>query len=153
MGHSPGQAALAIMCSLGDYQDTHPGGEAFGPGLIYAIPPLPNGRESFCPDGSYHFGPWPENRMSWVEGAPMFAVEVRVSEDYETDTEPARAAKRADYFAAGTQVVWDVDVLAEAVTKYRAADPTTPIIFRTGDTADAEPAVRGWRLKVDDLFA
>ena len=69
------------------------------------------------------------------------------------DTGPARAAKRADYFAAGTQVVWDVDTREERVFCYRAADPLTPVEFRRGDTADAEPALPGWRLKVDDIFA
>jgi Uma2 family endonuclease len=61
--------------------------------------------------------------------------------------------KRKDYFFAGTQVVWDVDPKAETVTVYRLADPLTPVVFRRGDTADAEPAVPGWRLKVDDIFA
>jgi hypothetical protein len=35
------------------------------------------------------------------------------------------AAKRADYFAAGTLVVWDVDVLREQVVRvYRAVFPS-----------------------------
>jgi Uma2 family endonuclease len=63
------------------------------------------------------------------------------------------AAKRADYFACGTQVVWDVDLLSEDVIKsYKASDPTHPVIFRRGDIADAEPAVPGWRMAVNDLF-
>ena len=34
------------------------------------------------------------------------------------------AAKRAEYFAAGTLVVWDVDLLSENVVRvYRANDP------------------------------
>ena len=41
----------------------------------------------------------------------MFAVEVRSENDYGPEAELALARKRADYFAAGTQVVWDVDVL------------------------------------------
>ena len=63
------------------------------------------------------------------------------------------AEKRADYFAAGTQVVWDVDLLAEdVVRKYSASDPEHPIVFRRGEVADAEPAVPGWIMRVDDLF-
>ena len=54
---------------------------------------------------------------------------------------------------AGTLVVWDVDPLAESVTAYTAASPLAPTVFRRGDTADAEPAVPGWRLPVDALFA
>src|SRR5215471_13914126 len=59
--------------------------------------------------------------------------------------ERAMAAKRADYFACGTLVVWDVDLLSEDVIKsYKASDPEHPVIFHRGDMADAEPAVPGW---------
>ena len=63
------------------------------------------------------------------------------------------AAKRRDYIAAATQVVWDVDVLkSEAVRVYRAADPDTPAVNRRGDIAEAEPAVPGWTMPVESLF-
>ena len=63
------------------------------------------------------------------------------------------AAKRADYFAAGTLVVWDVDPQAEVVHVYRTSDPEKPVTYHRGETAEAEPAVAGWRLAVDELFA
>ena len=63
------------------------------------------------------------------------------------------ARKRSDYFAAGTLVVWDVDLLSEEVVKvYRASDPEKPTIYRRGDIAEADPAVPGWTMPVDDLF-
>ena len=63
------------------------------------------------------------------------------------------ARKRADYFAAGTKVVWDVDLLSDdAVQVYRATDPANPTVYRRGDTAEAEPAVPGWRMSVDERF-
>lgn len=63
------------------------------------------------------------------------------------------AAKRADYFAAGTLVVWDVDVLeAQTVAVYRAAAPATPAVYRRGELAEAEPALPGWTMAVNDLF-
>jgi hypothetical protein len=49
--------------------------------------------------------------------------------------------------------VWDVDPEAETITSYTADAPDAPTFFRRGDTADAEPAVPGWRLSVDALFA
>ena len=50
-------------------------------------------------------------------------------------------------------MVWDVDLLSEDVIKsYRASDPEHPMIFRRGDIADAEPAVPGWRMAVDEVF-
>lgn len=64
------------------------------------------------------------------------------------------AAKRADYFAAGTLVVWDVDLLSEDVVwVYRASNPDNPTIYRCGEIAEADPAVSGWTMLVDDLFA
>jgi Uma2 family endonuclease len=62
-------------------------------------------------------------------------------------------AKRADYFAAGTLVVWDVDPLAECIHVYRLSDPTTPTTYVRGQVAEAEPAVPGWRVAVDWIFA
>jgi hypothetical protein len=48
---------------------------------------------------------------------------------------------------------WDVDLLrADVVQVYRASDPDHPTIYRRGDIAEAEPAVPGWRMAVDDLF-
>jgi Uma2 family endonuclease len=63
------------------------------------------------------------------------------------------AAKRADYFGAGTQVVWDVDVLrGEFIQTFRATDPENPTLFRRGEIADAEPALAGFRMPVDEIF-
>jgi Uma2 family endonuclease len=72
---------------------------------------------------------------------------------YGDAAEAAIAAKRADYFAAGTLVVWDVDPIAECVHVYRAADPIVAATYGRGQVAEAEPAVPGWRVAVDTLFA
>jgi hypothetical protein len=46
-----------------------------------------------------------------------------------------------------------VDLQSEDVVKsYKASDPDNPVIFRRGEIADAEPAVPGWRMAVDELF-
>jgi Uma2 family endonuclease len=92
--------------------------------------------------------------MRFLEGAPIFAVEVRSEHDYGPRAEREMAAKRADYFACSTQVVWDVDLQSEdMIRSYKTSDPENPVIFRRGEIADAEPAVPGWRMPVDDLFA
>ena len=42
---------------------------------------------------------------------------------------------------------------SETVVKsYKATDPENPVIYRRGEIADAEPAVPGWRMAVDELF-
>jgi Uma2 family endonuclease len=108
-------------------------------------------RDSFSPDAALYVGPDPG--MRFFEGAPRFAVEVRSEGDYGAAAEQAMARKRADYFAAGTVVVWDVDLLSDDVVRvYRATEPDRPTIYRRGEEAEAEPAVPGWRMPFDALF-
>ena len=86
----------------------------------------------------------------------FFTVEVRSEGDYGPSSEEKMEAKRADYFAAGTQVVWDVDLLNNEVVirKFVAPDsPNSAVVFGRGQVADAEPAVPGWTMPVDELFA
>jgi Uma2 family endonuclease len=91
--------------------------------------------------------------MRFLEGAPVFAVEVRSEHDYGPAAEQAMAAKRTDYFACETLVVWDMDFLSEDVIRvYRASDPDHPSIYRRGEIAEAEPAVPGWQMPLHDLF-
>jgi Uma2 family endonuclease len=143
-----------IFLSLHEYATRTGIGEAFTDSLGYAIrPPMPNGRESFSPDASYHAGPFPADEWLFIDGAPTFAVEVRSPDDYGPVAERQMAEKRADYFAAGSGVVWDVDPDAATIGVYRAAEPTRRILFCRGDVADAEPAVPGWQMSVDDVFA
>jgi Uma2 family endonuclease len=91
--------------------------------------------------------------MKFLSGAPAFAVEVRSENDYGPAAERGRAEKRRDYFDAGTLVVWDVDLLGDEVIRvYLFTDPETPTIYKRSDIAEAEPAVPGWSMPVDDLF-
>src|SRR6185437_13271859 len=152
-GHRPNRIASRIFRSLDDYAQAQGVGEAYTDNMGYAIPELPSGREAFNPDASYYNGTLPANLMRFVEGPPTFAVEVRSENDYGNAAEAEMAAKRDDYFAAGTLVVWDVDPVAETIACYRRVTPTQPTIYRPGDTADAEPAVAGWRIDAGMVFA
>lgn len=152
-GHAPSQVAFEIAMSLHAYARRVGVGVAYPDGIGFALdPPLPNGRQSFSPDASYYDGPLPANRMRFIEGAPTLAVEVRSEGDYGNAAEAEIAAKRLDYFEAGTLVVWDVDPLAQTISIYRAQAPDQPTVYTRGHVAEAEPAVPGWRLPVDDLF-
>ncbi len=152
-GDLPSDVANEIYVSLRTYAKTTGLGVAKADGVGYTVPELPSGRESFSPDASFYVGPRPANRMRFIEGPPTLAVEVRSENDYGPGAETEMAAKRVDYFAAGTLVVWDVDPEAETVAVYRAANPTQPILYRRGDTAEAELAVPGWRMAVAEMFA
>jgi Uma2 family endonuclease len=147
-GGVPGRAAGRIYRGLDDYERAHGAGYAF-PDNVGFIVKLQN-RRSFSPDAAFYRGELKGGKF--LDGAPVFAVEVRSEDDYGPAAELQMAAKRADYFAAGTLVVWDVDVLREKVIRvYRRTDPATSTFYQEGDFAEAEPALPGWRFAVDDL--
>ena len=92
--------------------------------------------------------------MDFLPDAPAFAAEVRRKGDYGPKAERETREKIQDYFAAGTLVVWDVDARGTDVVRvYRATEPDVPTIYRRGDIAEAEPAVPGWTMPVEELFA
>lgn len=148
-GYEPGRAGLNISFSLKNYERATRLGVVVPDNVAFKVN-LPN-RKSFSPDASFHTGE--KTGMKFLEGAPIFAVEVRSENDYGETAEKAITKKRTDYFAAGTEVVWDVDLLSEEIIKaYHRDNPNTPRIFRRGELADAEPALPGWKMPVDELF-
>ena len=149
-GGKPGLAAKRILLALALYEEST-NGIAFGDNIGFLCD-LPD-RKSFSPDAAFYIGPEPE--MGFLPVPPVFAVEVRSENDYGLKAERAMRDKRADYFAAGTLVVWDVDLDGdtEVIAKYVSTDPHNPQFFGKGDEADAEPGVAGWKMKVEGLFA
>ena len=148
-GDAPNYAAGEIFASLRQYSRRRKYGRAVTDNAGFRVN-LP-GRTSFSPDAAFYTGP---NRgMRFFDGAPGFAAEIRSENDYGQDADDRIADKQADYFAAGTLVVWDVDLLGPDVVKvYRASDPNNPTIYRRGELAEAEPAVPGWKIPVNELF-
>ena len=151
-GRKPNRVAGRIYRSLDEYAERTGRGEAYTDNMGFTVPTLPSGRESFSPDASYYSGPFGPNDMRFVNGPPTFAVEVRSENDYGAAADREYAEKRRDYFQAGAVVVWDVDPIAETITCYRPGG-AQPVTFRRGDVADAEPAVPGWRINADEVFA
>ena len=147
-GGLPGFAASAIVFSLFAYARERKTGYAVGDNVGFIVD-LPH-RQSFSPDAAFFVGPL---TMKFIEGPPQFAVEVRSEGDYGAAAEKELLEKRADYFAAGTLVVWDVDLVHDDVVRvYRSQQPSEPTVYRLGDMAEAEPAVPGWRMAVSELF-
>jgi len=151
-GFLPSHIVGEIFARLREYAKRTGRGIACTDNLGFAVMRLNSGRQSFSPDAAYYAGRLPSNRMRFIQGAPTFAVEVRSEGDHGESAEREIVAKRADYFEAGTLVVWDVDPEAEIVRRYRADSPDRPTEFRRGDIADAEPAVPEWRIAVDEVF-
>ena len=147
-GGLPNYAAREITLSLREHEKRVKRGYAVGDNAAFVVD-LPH-RKSFSPDAGFYIG---EITMKFFEGAPVFAVAVRSEGDYGPRAEKALAKKRADYFAAGTLVVWDVDLLGVNVVKvYRSSNPDKPALYGRGEAAEAEPAVPGWTMAVDSLF-
>lgn len=148
-GALPGYAGDEIFTSLRSYSKRTKFGRAFSDSKAFVVD-LPH-RKSFCPDAGFYVGP--DSGMKFYQGAPVFAVEVRSENDYGRYADRKMAQKRDDYFAARTLVVWDVDLLGDDVVRvYRSTNPEIPVIYRRGELAEAEPAVPGWTMPVDDLF-
>jgi len=148
-GDLPNRAAGGVYVSLRQYESVLGTGRAYTDNAALNVS-LPN-RESFSPDAAFYTGK--PSGMKFLEGAPDFAVEVRSENSYGPEAERRVAEKRRDYFAAGTLVVWDVDLLSgDRIKVYRASDPENPTTYRAGEIAEAEPAVPGWRFPVNDLF-
>jgi len=148
-GRKPSRVSGRIFRKLAEYPEATGKGEAFPDNAGFAVPELSSGRESFSPDTSFYAGGPQEDPMRFIPGAPVFAVEVRS----ENADEAEMADKRADYFEAGTKVVWDVDTEGEVIHKYLHSDPNKPVTFSRSQTADAEPAVPGWKVDVDWIFS
>lgn len=148
-GGIPGRSGGEVYVSLRDYEQRTGRGYAF-PDNVGFLVDLPN-RESFSPEAAFHEGSLQGGRF--MDGAPVFAAEVRSENDYGNAAEREMEEKRADYFAAGALVVWDVDVLRERrVRVYRADDRDRPTVYGPGDVAEAEPALPGWTMPVDDIL-
>jgi Uma2 family endonuclease len=153
-GRKPTYAAFEIAVSLRLYIRAQGLSGIAVPDNAGFVVNLPS-RRSFSPDAAYYVGS--NSGMKFFEGAPQFAAEIRSEGDYGTTAEQEMRDKRADYFAAGTLVVWDVDLLTDSdepvVKKYSTPDADTPSeTFTRNQIANAEPAVPGWTMLVNDLF-
>ena len=148
-GQKPSRAAFKISLRLYEYELSTGGGMAVSDNAGFKVN-LPN-RKSFSPDAACYVGE--DTGMKFFEGAPVFAAEVRSENDYGAKAEREIKEKISDYFAAGTAVVWDVDLLGDDVIRaYRPDSRDQVRIYRRGEIATAEPALPGWAMAVDDLF-
>ncbi len=148
-GAAPNFAAGEIFASLREYARRTGQGRAVTDNAAFRVD-LAH-RQSLSPDAAFHTGP--VRGMKFFDRAPTFAAEVRSENDYGPAAEEKIRAKIRDYFDAGTRVVWDVDLLGEEVVKvYRDGDLERPAVYRLGEVAEAEPAVPGWSMAVDELM-
>ena len=144
-----GRQKMKILRSLERYVSETGIGEACTGGMGFVLPePLPSGRQSFCPDLSYLAEQPRLHESGFVLGVPTFAVEF-ISRYGPVDYDWRQ--RIADYFAAGTSVVWEVRGW-DAYIECHRRDSRKIQPFNCGDIADAEPAVPGWRFRVNELI-
>jgi len=145
-----GTAIDNLKANLYEYSKHGKKGYPLGSTVAYIVD-LPH-RKAFCPDLA--FCTEGDFSMEFPVGAPIFAAEFRDPDNYGPAAERKILDKIRDYFDAGTQVIWDADVLQKGVVRvYRATDPDRPTIYRKGEIAEAEPALPGWSIPVDSLFS
>ena len=85
-GDAPNRAAGAIYISLRQYERSVGGGRAYADNAGFVVN-LPH-RTSFSPDAAFYTGK--PAGMRFLEGAPVFAVEVRSEGDYDRPAWGAR---------------------------------------------------------------
>lgn len=85
-------------------------------------------------------------RRGYWPGAPDLAVEVLSPDDSACEVEE----KVADYFEAGTRMVWVVNPRRRTVTVYRS--PQTSTILSATDELDGQEVVPGFRCRIADIF-
>ncbi|MFM7316363.1 MAG: Uma2 family endonuclease, partial [bacterium] len=150
-GDFHGSIAGFIYVSLRQYSLLTCLGRAFPDNTAFLCH-LPN-RQSFAPDVSFYLQGQPRAGRKFLPEPPVFAVEIRSEHDYGPRAEKAMAEKRADYFAAGTLAVWDVDPDGPAIVRlYLHTQPDHAIAFQKNDIAHAEPVLPGWQLPVNDIL-
>jgi len=83
----------------------------------------------------------------YFPGGPDLAVEVL------SPSNRASTMKRkiAQYFAAGTRLIWVVDPKAKMITVHAPA--REPVTLREGDALDGEDVLPGFRYSIAQLFA
>ena len=89
----------------------------------------------------------PNNRILLLV-CPELVIESRSPSNWRKQ----EARKRAQYFANGTELVWDVDEANAVIYVYRAGAPTRPMRYGKADEIECA-LLPGWRRRVADIFA
>ncbi|MGL4424306.1 MAG: Uma2 family endonuclease [Gemmataceae bacterium] len=122
-------------------------GTLFGPdGFIR----LPSGLRRAPDVAFYSWEQFPGKKIP-ATPVPRLTPDLAVEVLSYSNTPQEMAIKRADYFEAGTQLVWEVDPAARTVTVYQPnMEPQT---LAEADTLFGEPLLPGFALPVQVIFA
>ncbi len=94
----------------------------------------------------------PQNRRpeeAYPHVAPDLAVEVLSP----SNTPAEMAQKRAEFFASGTRLIWEIDPESRTARVYDAASPEVVQELPTVGTLDGSPVLPGFAIPLPDLWA
>ncbi|MFO0810562.1 MAG: Uma2 family endonuclease [Gemmataceae bacterium] len=90
---------------------------------------------------------WREREPAVMQTAPALAIEVLSP----SNTRAEMAQKRREYFASGSQLVWEIDPRRKTAAVYTS--PTKKTTLTEGETLDGGDVIPGFTLPLAELFA
>ena len=85
-------------------------------------------------------------------GYPTVSPDLVVEVLFPSNTAGEMRQKRANFFAAGTVRIWQIDPIAETAEMFDPADPDAAVPVPADGTLDAGPALPGFAVRLADLF-
>jgi Uma2 family endonuclease len=147
MGYFESRLAIILAHLIENFLEEHDLGIVLGADATLGLAP----RLVRLPDVSFiSWRRFPERKLPQVQilqEPPDLAVEILSP----TNTRKEMARKRREYFAAGTQLVWEVDPLDRVVRVY--GSPEDYVEFTEEQTLDVAKVLPGFKLKIKDWFA
>jgi Uma2 family endonuclease len=146
MGFFESRLAVILAYFIETYLETNPIGACFGEAAPTRLEPgqirMPD--VFFIRWDRLEQGTLPQGQI--LDYAPDFAVEVLSP----SNTRKEMARKRADYFNAGCQLVWEVHPEKRCVEVFTSADQSTWV--EEAGMLTGDPVLPGFRLLVKDWF-
>jgi Uma2 family endonuclease len=147
MGFRESLIGIAIARALGDWVELHHLGVVVGAdGMMKLVP----GQVRMADVAFISRERLPKGRVP-KDAVPLLVPDLAVEVLSEGNTPREMARKREEYFAAGTQLVWIVDIQTCSVTVYTGPEKCTA--FTQEQTLDGNPVLPGFTLSLKKLFA
>ena len=147
MGFRESYLAMALVQWLRDFVVARNLGIVTGPdGMMRLFPGLVR-----IPDVAFVSWDRCPNRRVPREAIPDLAPNLAIEVLSESNTQGEMQVKCGEYFAAGAELVWLVDLKTRSVTIF--ASPDASVVRAEDETLDGGQVLPGFQLAVRDLFA
>jgi Uma2 family endonuclease len=146
MGQCEGFLAASLIAFLMAHVRANRLGVVGAPGTILRLKPGQNR----LPDVSFTAWASLPTADAHLQRVGAYAPDLAVEVVSEGNTRAELARKRAEYFAAGTKLVWEIDPDARTVAVYTG--PTAHTLLTAADALDGGAVLPGFALPLADLF-